>query len=86
MSMVRDTVNKEISDNVDLSQMSDPIRRDEARDTLPYIKDLEVKYNQLVGMKAKQEYLDRLVVKIEYVRRCFDNDKRIRNESVRALV
>lgn len=84
--MVRDTVNKEISDNVDLSQMSDPIRRDEARDTLPYIKDLEVKYNQLVGMKAKQEYLDRLVVKIEYVRRCFDNDKRIRNESVRPLV
>lgn len=86
MSMVRDTVTKEIGDNVDLSQMRDPIKRDETRDTLPYIKDLEVKYNQLVGMKAKQEYLDRLATKIEYARRCFDNDKRIRNEAVRPLV
>lgn len=86
MSMVRDTVTKEIGNHVDLSQMSDPVKRDEARDTLPYIKDLEVKYNQLVGMKAKQEYLDRQAVKIEYARRCFDDDKRIRNEAVRPVV
>ncbi|MBR1730493.1 MAG: hypothetical protein IJ728_13330, partial [Selenomonadaceae bacterium] len=83
--MVADTVANEISNHVDLSQMSDPVARDEARDKLPYIRDMLVKYNQLITRTDKPEYKNRLAVKIEYARRCFDNDSRIRNEALRSM-
>ena len=86
MKMVREKVSGEIAEHVDLAAMSDPVARDAARDGLPYIKDMLTKYNQLKGMKAKLEYLNRQAVKIEYARRCFDNDERIRNEAVRRVV
>lgn len=86
MKMVEEQVRKEIGEHVDFAAMSDPVARDAARDGLPYIKDMLTKYNQLKGMKAKLEYLNRQAVKIEYARRCFDNDERIRNEAVRRVV
>ena len=86
MKMVEERVRKEIGEHVDFAAMSDPVARDAARDGLPYIKDMLTKYNQLKGMKAKPEYLNRQAVKIEYARRCFDNDERIRNEAVRRVV
>ena len=86
MKMVEEQVRKEIGEHVDFAAMSDPVARDAARDGLPYIKDMLTKYNQLKGMKAKPEYLNRQAVKIEYARRCFDNDERIRNEAVRRVV
>ena len=86
MKMVEERVRKEIGEHVDFAAMSDPVARDAARDGLPYIKDMLTKYNQLKGMKAKLEYLNRQAVKIEYARRCFDNDERIRNEAVRRVV
>ena len=86
MKMVEERVRKEIGEHVDFAACCDPVARDAARDGLPYIKDMLTKYNQLKGMKAKPEYLNRQAVKIEYARRCFDNDERIRNEAVRRMV
>ena len=86
MEMVRDKVSAEIGEYIDLSAMSDPVARDEARDRLPFIREMLVKYNQLKGMKANPEYIDQQAVQIEYARRCFDNDKRIGEEAVHGVV
>lgn len=85
MDMVEETVSKEIGEYVDLSQMSDPVARDKARDSLPYIRKMLTHYNILKAQKAKVEILNRYAVKVEYARRCFDNDDRIRREAVRAV-
>lgn len=85
MKMVKDTVAKEIGEHVNLADMKDPVARDEARDSLPYIRQMLVQFNVLKAQKAKQEYIDRYATKIEYARRCFDNDYRIRREAVRAV-
>ena len=84
MEMVKNTVSKEIGEHVDLSQMSDPVARDEARDKLPYILKMLERYN-LKYVQDNPAYKDRLAVKIEYARRCFDDDERIRHESVRQM-
>ena len=86
MEMVRDKVSAEIGEYIDLSAMSDPVARDAARDKLPFIREMLVKYNQLKGMKANPEYIDQQAVQIEYARRCFDNDKRIGEEAVHGVV
>ena len=83
--VVRNKVSEEIAQYVDISKMSDPVARDEARDKLPYIKDLLTKYNQTKHLNIKPEHRDFLAVKIEYARRCFDNDERIRNEAIRQV-
>lgn len=83
--MVKESVEKEISDHVNLADMSDPVARDAARDRLPYIRSMLVWFNQLRAQKAKQEYIDRYATKIEYARRCFDNDYRIRREAIRGI-
>ena len=85
MKMVKDTVAKEIGEHVNLADMKDPVARDEARDSLPYIRQMLVQFNVLKAQKAKQEYIDRYAAKVEYARRCFDNDYRIRREAVRAV-
>ena len=77
MQMVRETVAKEIGEHVDLADMSDPVKRDAARDRLPYIRKMLTHYNILKGQKKGTAYLDRYAAKIEYARRCFDNDSRI---------
>lgn len=84
MQMVRETVAKEIGEHVDLAEMSDPVKRDAARDRLPYIRSLLVQYNNKL-IQENTKYKDRLATKIEYARRCFDNDERIRNGNVRPL-
>lgn len=84
-TMVKDTVEKEIGKHVNIADMSDPVKKDEARDSLPYIKDMLGKYNYLKGQGKRQDYIDRMAVKIEYARRCFDNDERIRNEAIRPM-
>ena len=85
MKMVKDTVAKEIGEHVNLADMKDPVARDEARDSLPYIKDMLGKFNYLKGQGKRQDYINRMAVKIEYARRCFDNDRRIRNADVRRM-
>ena len=80
--IVEETVSNEIGEHVDISKMSDPIARDEARDKLPYIHKMLTWYNQL---KGKPSYQDHFAARIEYARRCFDNDSRIRNEAVRQI-
>ena len=86
MQMVQDTVSKEIGEYVDLSKMRDPVARDEARDKLPYIRNLLFQYNEMRHYaETKPEYLDRQAVKIEYARRCFDNADEIRREVARGL-
>ncbi|MBR2520538.1 MAG: hypothetical protein IKE46_12265, partial [Selenomonadaceae bacterium] len=82
MNTVSATVEKEIGEYVDLSKMSDPVARDEARDKLPSIRKMLVWYNQN-AVQNNSAYKDRLAVRIEYARRCFDNDGRIQNEAVR---
>ena len=85
MKMVDDTISKEISKYVDLSKMSDPVARDRARDKLPYINRLLTQYNTKI-IQNNENYKNHYATKIEYARRCFDNDERIRNESVRQVV
>lgn len=77
MQMVRETVAKEIGKHVDLAKMNDPVAREAARDRLPYIRKMLTHYNILKGQKKGTAYLDRYAAKIEYARRCFDNDSRI---------
>lgn len=77
MQMVRETVAKEIGEHVDLAKMNDSVARDAARDRLPYIRKMLTHYNILKGQKKGTAYLDRYAAKIEYARRCFDNDSRI---------
>ena len=84
MQMVKETVAKEIGEHVDLAKMDDPVARDAVRDRLPYIRSLLVQYNNKL-IQGNTKYKDRLATKIEYARRCFDNDERIRNGNVRPL-
>lgn len=77
MQMVHETVAKEIGEHVDLAKMNDPVAREAARDRLPYIRKMLTHYNILKGQKKGTAYLDRYAAKIEYARRCFDNDSRI---------
>ncbi|WP_302816522.1 hypothetical protein [Selenomonas flueggei] len=80
MEMVRDRVSAEIGEYVDLSVMSDPVERDSARDSLPSIKKMLVWYNQNI-VQDNEAYKNRLAVRIEYARRCFDLDERIQERS-----
>ena len=84
MKMVEDTVAKEIGEHVNLADMSDAVARDEARDSLPYIRQMLVYFNDN-RVRNNPNFANRLAVKIEYARRCFDNDERIRNEAVRQM-
>ena len=84
MQIVHETVAKEIGEHVDLAKMNDPVAREAARDRLPYIRSLLVQYNNKL-IQENTKYKDRLATKIEYARRCFDNDERIRNGNVRPL-
>ena len=81
MQMVRGRVREEIGAHVDLDEMGDPVKRDAARDSLPYIRQMLTHYNIIKAQKMKPAYIDRYAVKIEYARRCFDNDSRIRREA-----
>ncbi|MBQ9488274.1 MAG: hypothetical protein IJU91_10845, partial [Selenomonadaceae bacterium] len=82
MKMVRETVAKEIDEYVDFSKMNDPVVRDQARDRLPYIRKMLIWYNQV---QNNQDYKNHFAARIEYARRCFENDERIRTESVRQI-
>ena len=84
MKMVRDTVEKEIGEHVDLDKMNDPVKRDNARDKLPYIRRLLTQYNSNT-IQRDVDYKNHFAVRIEYARRCFDNDERIKNESVKQM-
>ena len=83
--MLRDTVTKEIGDHVDVASMNDPIARDEARENIPYIKKMNIRYNVLTGQGNRQDYIDHAAVEIEYARRVFDNDERIRDGYAREM-
>ena len=76
MKMVEERVRKEIGEHVDFAAMSDPVARDAARDGLPYIKKMLTDFN-LTAIQKNPAYRDRLAVKIEYARRCFDHDERV---------
>ena len=84
MKMVQDKVSAEIGEHVDLSAMSDPVARDAARDRLPYIRKMLADYNTNT-IQNKPAYRDRLAAKIEYARRCFDNDPRVQHGAVRQV-
>ena len=84
MKMVQDKVSAEIGEHVDLSAVSDPVARDAARDRLPYIRKMLADYNTNT-IQNKPAYRDRLAAKIEYARRCFDNDPRVQHGAVRQV-
>ena len=84
MKMVQDKVSAEIGEHADLSAMSDPVARDAARDRLPYIRKMLADYNTNT-IQNKPAYRDRLAAKIEYARRCFDNDPRVQHGAVRQV-
>ena len=84
MGIVREKVSAEIAAHVDLSAMHDPVARDAARDHLPYIRKMLADYNTNT-IQNKPAYRDRLAVKIEYARRCFDNDPRVQHGTLRQV-
>ena len=84
MKMVRDRVSAEIGEHIDTAAMRDPVARDAARDRLPYIRKMLADYNTNT-IQNKPAYRDRLAVKIEYARRCFDNDPRVQHGAVRQV-
>lgn len=84
MRAVEETVAAEIGEYVNLDAMSDPVEKDKARDSLPYIKEMLVVWNDK-RVQKNPAYKNRLAVKIEYARRCFDNDARIQSRIVRPM-
>ncbi len=85
MKSVEETVAAEIGEYVNLDAMADPAEKDKARDHLPYIKALLVQFNSRTVQK-NVDYKDRYAAKIEYARRCFDNDERIKAGVTRQMV
>ena len=84
MRSVEKTVADEIGQYTNLDAMADPVAKDKARDELPYIHKMLADFNLTVVQKNKK-YKDRLAAKIEYARRCFDNDERIQSRIVRQM-
>lgn len=84
MRSVEKTVADEIGQYTNLDAMDDPVAKDKARDELPYIHKMLADFNLTVVQKNKK-YKDRLAAKIEYARRCFDNDERIQSRIVRQM-
>jgi hypothetical protein len=84
MKSVEETVAAEIGEYVNLDAMADPVEKDKVRDHLPYIRKMLADFNLMVVQKNKK-YKDRLAAKIEYARRCFDNDERIQSRIVRQM-
>ena len=84
MKMVQDKVSAEISEHVDLSAMSDPVARDAERDRLPYIREMLVHYNDQL-IQNTLAYKNRMAAKIDYARRCFDNDPRVQHGAFRQV-
>ena len=85
MRSVEKTVADEIGQYTNLDAMADPVAKDKARDELPYIKALLVQFNSRTIQK-NVDYKDRYAAKIEYARRCFDNDERIKAGATRRMV
>ncbi len=85
MKSVEETVAAEIGEYVNLDAIADPVEKDKARDSLPYIKALLVQFNSRTVQK-NVDYKDRYAAKIEYARRCFDNDERIKAGATRQMV
>ena len=85
MRSVERTVADEIGQYTNLDAMADPVAKDKARDELPYIKALLVQFNSRTIQK-NVDYKDRYAAKIEYARRCFDNDERIKAGATRRMV
>ena len=85
MKSVEETVAAEIGEYVNLDAMADPVEKDKVRDSLPYIKALLVQFNSRTVQK-NVDYKDRYAAKIEYARRCFDNDERIKAGATRRMV
>ena len=85
MKAVEKTVAAEIGQYTNLDAMDDPVAKDKARDELPYIKALLVQFNSRTIQK-NVDYKDRYAAKIEYARRCFDNDERIKAGATRRMV
>ena len=85
MKSVEETVAAEIGEYVNLDAMADPVEKDKVRDHLPYIKALLVQFNSRTVQK-NVDYKDRYAAKIEYARRCFDNDERIKAGATRQMV
>ena len=85
MKAVEETVAAEIGEYINLDAMADPVEKDKVRDSLPYIKALLVQFNSRTVQK-NVDYKDRYAAKIEYARRCFDNDERIKVGVTRQMV
>jgi hypothetical protein len=62
-------------DNLNLSALKEPWEIDDARERILQIKSLNVMYNQTSLRTPKER--DTLAIKIEFARRCFENDARI---------
>lgn len=75
-NIIEGKVSQEIGEHVNFDEMNDPVKRDEARDSLPYIRHMLTNYNTNYIQK-NEAYKNRLACKIEYARGCFENDERV---------
>jgi hypothetical protein len=62
-------------DNLNLSALKEPWELDDAREMIIPIRVLNTMYNQTSLRTPKER--DKIAIKIEYARRCFENDRRI---------
>lgn len=81
--LTRQTIEKEITDNIkDFDKLSGPVELDKALNSLPFFTRAR-QWLQKQEVKNNPAYQDRMATRYEYARRCFLNDRRIRDRLVR---
>lgn len=79
------TIKDEITENIkDFEKLNDPVELDKALNELPFFKKIRGQFQNNV-ITSNPEYMHRMATRYEYARRCFLNDSRIPNESVRRV-
>lgn len=83
--LTRQTIKDEITGNIkDFEKLNDPVELDKALNELPFFKKIRGQFQNNV-ITSNPEYMHRMATRYEYARRCFLNDSRIPNESVRRV-
>lgn len=83
--LTRQTIKDEITENIkDFEKLNDPVELDKALNELPFFKKIRGQFQNNV-ITSNPEYMHRMATRYEYARRCFLNDSRIPNESVRRV-
>ena len=83
--LTRQTIKDEITENIkNFEKLNDPVELDKALNELPFFKKIRGQFQNNV-ITSNPEYMHRMATRYEYARRCFLNDSRIPNESVRRV-